>query len=86
MTDIKNSTPNEVAGKVALVTGAASGIGKAIALLLHSRGAKVIAEDINPDVKALRTVPPNVRSDWPSSISAGWTSWSTTLASSSTSW
>jgi NAD(P)-dependent dehydrogenase (short-subunit alcohol dehydrogenase family) len=39
MTDIKNSTPNEVAGKVALVTGAASGIGKAIAMRLHSRGA-----------------------------------------------
>ncbi|WNZ87052.1 SDR family oxidoreductase [Pseudomonas sp. P108] len=53
MTDIKHSTPNEVAGKVALVTGAASGIGKAIALLLHARGAKVIAEDINPDVEAL---------------------------------
>ncbi len=53
MTDIKNSTPNEVAGKVALVTGAASGIGKAIALLLHARGAKVIAEDINPEVEAL---------------------------------
>ena len=53
MTDIKNSTPNEVAGKVALVTGAASGIGKAIALLLHTRGAKVIAEDINPEVEAL---------------------------------
>ena len=53
MTGFKNRTPNEVAGKVALVTGAASGIGKAIALLLHARGAKVIAEDINPDVKAL---------------------------------
>lgn len=53
MTDFKNSTPNEVAGKVALVTGAASDIGKAIALLLHARGAQVIAEDINPEVEAL---------------------------------
>ncbi|KHL71286.1 short-chain dehydrogenase, partial [Pseudomonas putida] len=42
-----------MAGKVVLVTGAASGIGKAIAELLHSRGAKVIAEDIDPKVNAL---------------------------------
>ena len=37
---------NEVEGKVALVTGAASGIGRAIVELLHARGAKVVAEDI----------------------------------------
>lgn len=53
MTDIKHSIPQEVEGKVALVTGAASGIGKAIALLLHARGAKVVAEDLNPDVESL---------------------------------
>jgi NAD(P)-dependent dehydrogenase (short-subunit alcohol dehydrogenase family) len=53
MTDIKHSIPQEVEGKVALVTGAASGIGKAIALLLHARGAKVVAEDLNPAVEAL---------------------------------
>lgn len=53
MTDIKHSVPQEVEGKVALVTGAASGIGKAIAQLLHARGAKVVAEDLNPDVEAL---------------------------------
>jgi NAD(P)-dependent dehydrogenase (short-subunit alcohol dehydrogenase family) len=53
MSEINNSTPNEVMGKVALVTGAASGIGKAIALLLHARGAKVVAEDHNPAVQEL---------------------------------
>ena len=53
MTDIQHNIPHEVEGKVALVTGAASGIGKAIALLLHARGAKVVAEDINPAVQEL---------------------------------
>lgn len=36
----------EVEGKVALVTGAASGIGQAIAELLHARGAKVVGHDM----------------------------------------
>ncbi|MFT4465077.1 MAG: SDR family NAD(P)-dependent oxidoreductase [Sodalis sp. (in: enterobacteria)] len=47
------STPNEVAGKVVLVTGAASGIGRSIAELMHQRGARVIAEDIQPEVNQL---------------------------------
>lgn len=34
-------------GKVAVVTGAASGMGKAIAQLYAKEGAKVIAADLN---------------------------------------
>jgi NAD(P)-dependent dehydrogenase (short-subunit alcohol dehydrogenase family) len=43
----------ELAGKVAIVTGAASGIGRAVAELLNARGAKVVAEDIDPAVEGL---------------------------------
>lgn len=35
-------------GKVAIVTGASSGIGRACALLLGAEGARVVAADINP--------------------------------------
>src|SRR5208283_1216932 len=38
---------NRVSGKVAIVTGAASGLGKAITMLLAAEGAKVVATDIN---------------------------------------
>lgn len=37
----------ELKGKVALVTGAAQGIGKAIALLLAQKGADIVVSDIN---------------------------------------
>ena len=37
----------ELSGKVALVTGAAQGIGKAIAMLLARNGAEVVVSDIN---------------------------------------
>jgi rhamnose utilization protein RhaD (predicted bifunctional aldolase and dehydrogenase)/NAD(P)-dependent dehydrogenase (short-subunit alcohol dehydrogenase family) len=40
----------EFEGKVALVTGAASGIGRACAQALMQKGAAVIALDINPEV------------------------------------
>src|SRR5262249_46486667 len=39
-----------LAGKVALVTGAASGIGRAAALLLRASGAAVIATDVDPAI------------------------------------
>jgi 3-oxoacyl-[acyl-carrier protein] reductase len=37
----------DLTGKVALVTGAAQGIGKAVAMLLAQRGADIILSDIN---------------------------------------
>lgn len=37
-------------GKVALVSGAAAGIGRAIGQVLHEQGASVVALDINPEV------------------------------------
>jgi NAD(P)-dependent dehydrogenase (short-subunit alcohol dehydrogenase family) len=40
----------DLEGKVALVTGAASGIGLAITQLFEARGARVVAEDISPAV------------------------------------
>lgn len=45
-----NFETNELEGKVAIVTGAASGIGRATAALLYARGVSVIAEDYNPAV------------------------------------
>jgi NAD(P)-dependent dehydrogenase (short-subunit alcohol dehydrogenase family) len=50
----ETGTPQrDLDGKVAIVTGAAGGIGRATALLLESRGAAVIAEDIKPSVQDL---------------------------------
>lgn len=42
---------DEFNDKVVLITGAASGIGKAMVGLFYARGAQIIAEDINPSVK-----------------------------------
>jgi rhamnose utilization protein RhaD (predicted bifunctional aldolase and dehydrogenase)/NAD(P)-dependent dehydrogenase (short-subunit alcohol dehydrogenase family) len=49
----KAGAPPPFAGEVALVTGAASGIGKACVESLLKRGAAVIALDINPDIASL---------------------------------
>ena len=38
-------------GKVAIVTGAGNGLGKAYAILLGSRGAKVVVNDLGQNVK-----------------------------------
>jgi len=44
------AVPAPFAGEVALVTGAASGIGRACAAALRARGAAVIGVDVNPAV------------------------------------
>ena len=49
----KAGTPPVFAGEVALVTGAASGIGKACVEALLKRGAAVIGLDVNADVETL---------------------------------
>jgi NAD(P)-dependent dehydrogenase (short-subunit alcohol dehydrogenase family) len=41
--------PLDFRGRRAVVTGAASGIGRATALLLRERGASVVAADLSPD-------------------------------------
>lgn len=43
----------DLEGKVAIVTGAASGIGRATVELMEARGAVVVAEDIKPAVQEL---------------------------------
>ncbi|SCY21148.1 Rhamnose utilisation protein RhaD, predicted bifunctional aldolase and dehydrogenase [Nitrosospira sp. Nl5] len=49
----KSGNPAIFAGEVALVTGAASGIGKACVDALLSRGAAVVGLDINPKISTL---------------------------------
>lgn len=46
---------NDLSDKVAIVTGAASGIGRATVELLVERGVRVVAEDRNVAVQALAT-------------------------------
>ncbi len=49
----KSGTTPEFSGQVALVTGGASGIGKAIADMLISRGCAVVILDINKDIGSI---------------------------------
>lgn len=47
----------ELTGKIAVVSGAATGIGRAIALKLHAQGAVVVGFDINPAVTETLSAP-----------------------------
>lgn len=53
----RQAKPGEFTGEVALVTGAASGIGKACVESLQARGAAVIALDLNPAIESLFSAP-----------------------------
>jgi len=51
---LKRSAPvRPFCGKIALVTGAASGIGRACAEMLHASGAAVAGLDLNPEISSL---------------------------------
>ncbi|SDJ69667.1 SDR family NAD(P)-dependent oxidoreductase [Pseudomonas indica] len=52
---MNNAHPLELDGKVAIVTGAAGGLGQAVAMLFAERGAFVVAEDIKPGVAELES-------------------------------
>jgi rhamnose utilization protein RhaD (predicted bifunctional aldolase and dehydrogenase)/NAD(P)-dependent dehydrogenase (short-subunit alcohol dehydrogenase family) len=49
----RQGTPKAFAGEIALVTGAASGIGKACVASLLARGAAVVGLDLNPEITSL---------------------------------
>ncbi|MBE9140479.1 bifunctional aldolase/short-chain dehydrogenase [Nodosilinea sp. LEGE 07088] len=53
----KAKAASEFQGKIALVTGAASGIGKACAETLHQQGTAVVGFDVNPDVAEILNKP-----------------------------
>jgi NAD(P)-dependent dehydrogenase (short-subunit alcohol dehydrogenase family) len=89
---------SEFDGQVAIVTGAAGGVGREVVRLLHAAGASVVAEDLNPAVADLETDDGRIvavqgdvaeprrrtpRSPRPSIASAGSTSSSTTRRASS---
>ncbi len=52
---VTDRVSDELAGAVAIVTGAAGGVGRATVELLTARGARVVAEDVNPAVEELES-------------------------------
>ncbi len=53
----KGGRPPAFAGEIALVTGAASGIGKAAVASFLARGAAVVGFDLNPEIETLHRRP-----------------------------
>lgn len=53
----KAGTPLPFQGRVALVSGAASGIGRACVDSLHTQGAAVVGLDLNPEIKQMLNKP-----------------------------
>jgi NAD(P)-dependent dehydrogenase (short-subunit alcohol dehydrogenase family) len=48
-------------GRVALVTGAAQGVGRALTVALAERGAQVIATDLSPPYETVNKMGPTAR-------------------------
>ena len=53
----KSGKAPDFQGKIALVSGAASGIGQSCAETLHQQGAAVLALDLNPEIEAIFSKP-----------------------------
>ena len=53
----KSDKAPDFQGKIALVSGAASGIGQSCAETLHQQGAAVLALDLNPEIEAIFSKP-----------------------------